>query len=391
LADGAHTALEGDQYRDEIVVTVKDDAAAEAVRFASPLDGAIVPPVFDVSMAAAGLLVEPAGEIVDGSGHLHILVDTDFVAAGEIITNDEQHLHFGAGQLETTLELEAGEHVLRLQLADGAHTALDGDQYRDEITVMVEEGAAAQSVRFVTPVDGDATDETFAVQMSVAGLFVEGSGAVLREAGGHMHILVDTDFIEAGTVIPKDEQHVHFGGGQTAAELTLSPGEHTLRLQMANGAHIAMDGDQYRDEITITVGEASAEAEVEETDEEVEAETEAEAETETEVMAASDASAENREPEDLWTSMACSACHRLDEKQSADNIGQPGPHMGNISETAGTRVAGQSAVEYLTASIIAPNEYINEGYFENVMPQNFAEQMSAEEIDSLVSWLLDTY
>jgi len=35
--------------------------------------------------------------------------------------------------------------------------------------------------------------------------------------------------------------------------LTLKPGVHVLRLQFANGAHIALDGDQYRDEITVTV------------------------------------------------------------------------------------------------------------------------------------------
>jgi hypothetical protein len=30
-------------------------------------------------------------------------------------------------------------------------------------------------------------------------------------------------------------------------------GVHTLRLQVANGAHIALEGEQYRDEITVTV------------------------------------------------------------------------------------------------------------------------------------------
>jgi len=301
FANGAHIALAGDEYRDEIVVTVKEDAPAESVRFTSPLDGAIVPPSFELSMAAAGLLVEPAGEVVEGAGHLHILVNTDFVPAGEVIISDEQHLHFGAGQLETTLDLPPGEHLLRLQLANGAHIALDGDQYRDEITVIVEEDAPAQSVRFVTPVNGDSTDETFAVQMSVAGLFIEGAGAVLREVGGHMHILVDTDFIEPGNVIPNDEQHIHFGGGQTMAELTLAPGEHTVRLQMANGAHIAIEGDQYRDEIVIMVGENSVEEEDSNADagDSLGDDIEAAAETADGITAVSDESIALRTPQDL--------------------------------------------------------------------------------------------
>jgi formylglycine-generating enzyme required for sulfatase activity len=110
----------------------------ERVRFAAPADGATVPPVFEVGMAATGLTVEPAGEIHEGAGHFHILLDTDFVLPEELIPFDENHLHFGQGQITTTLELEPGEHVLRLQFANGAHQALEGDQYRDEITVIVE-------------------------------------------------------------------------------------------------------------------------------------------------------------------------------------------------------------------------------------------------------------
>ena len=59
--------------------------------------------------------------------------------------------------------------------------------------------------------------------------------------------------LRAAKPIPMDETHLHFGKGQTSTELTLEPGEHTLRLQMANGAHIAQDGPQYHDEITVTV------------------------------------------------------------------------------------------------------------------------------------------
>ena len=71
-------------------------------------------------MAATGLVVEPSGEINEGAGHFHILVDTDFVPAGQVIPTDEQHLHYGQGQTEISLELAPGEHTLRLQFADGA-------------------------------------------------------------------------------------------------------------------------------------------------------------------------------------------------------------------------------------------------------------------------------
>lgn len=144
-------------------------------------------------------------------------------------------------------------------MANGAHVALDGEQYRDDIRIVVEEDAPAKQVRFVEPQDGSIVAPTFNVQMT-AGLFVESSGAVLRSEGGHMHSLIDTDFLEPGEVIANDDQHRHFGGGQLTTKLTLEPGEHTLRLQMANGAHVALDGEQYRDEIMITVDEVAEDA-----------------------------------------------------------------------------------------------------------------------------------
>ena len=109
----------------------------ESVAFASPADGATVTSPFEVVMVANGLTVEPAGEIHEGAGHFHILIDTDFIAPGELIPFDDNHRHFGQGQLTTMLDLKPGVHILRLQFANGADIALDGDQYRAEITVNV--------------------------------------------------------------------------------------------------------------------------------------------------------------------------------------------------------------------------------------------------------------
>ena len=86
-------------------------------------------------MSATGLTVEPAGAIRSGAGHMHILVDTDFVPLGDVIINDESHKHFGKGQLTTPITLTPGLHVLRLQFGNGAHIAFYGSQYRDTITV----------------------------------------------------------------------------------------------------------------------------------------------------------------------------------------------------------------------------------------------------------------
>ena len=104
------------------------------VFFTQPLDGASVRPPVQVAMGAEGMIVEPAGTVREGAGHFHIAVDTPCVDAGETIPAGAAHVHFGKGQTQATLDLEAGQHTLCLQAGDGAHTAFGAT---DRITVAV--------------------------------------------------------------------------------------------------------------------------------------------------------------------------------------------------------------------------------------------------------------
>ena len=96
-----------------------------------------------------------------------------------------------------------------------------------------------------------------------------------------------------------------------------------------------------------------------------------------------------RPPQELFVSMTCVACHNLNAPQDAQNRGPVGPNMGNIHETAATKVAGEDAPTYVYNSITNPNAFVNETYTAGIMPQNFTEKMSEEEIQSLVEWILD--
>ncbi|MCE7982608.1 MAG: cytochrome c [Caldilinea sp. CFX5] len=96
-----------------------------------------------------------------------------------------------------------------------------------------------------------------------------------------------------------------------------------------------------------------------------------------------------RPPQQLFTALGCAGCHKLDQDQTADNIGQPGPNLRNLPQEAGNMVPGEDATTYVHNSIVNPNAFVLPGYVGGIMPQNFTDQMSAEEIDSLVAWLLD--
>ena len=52
-----------------------------------------------------------------------------------------------------------------------------------------------------------------------------------------------------------------------------------------------------------------------------------------------------------------------------------------------SRVEGQSAVEYLRTSIIDPNTYIVEGFQPNIMPSNFGEKLTLQDMADLLAFL----
>jgi hypothetical protein len=123
------------------------DGGGGSVSIASPDDGARVQSPFDVTMQPDGFTVEPVGNVRDGAGHFHVMVDASCVAPGERIP-DGAHRHFDDGASEAELDLLPGEHTLCLQAGDGAHAALD---LTDEITITVV-GAAGTA----TEAEGEA-------------------------------------------------------------------------------------------------------------------------------------------------------------------------------------------------------------------------------------------
>lgn len=108
------------------------------VFFTNLSDGATVSSPLKVTMGAENFAIQPAGEIVDGTGHLHITVNAECTPVGEVVVNDETHLHYGKGQMEAELALPPGQHTLCLQAANGAHIALPGEGMTQKVTVTVQ-------------------------------------------------------------------------------------------------------------------------------------------------------------------------------------------------------------------------------------------------------------
>lgn len=80
---------------------------------------------------------------------------------------------------------------------------------------------------------------------------------------------------------------------------------------------------------------------------------------------------------------ACNTCHSLEAGQAL-----VGPSLNGIGALAATRVGGMSAEEYLHESIIDPNTYVVEGFGSGIMPDTYETQLSEEQLNDLVAFLL---
>jgi hypothetical protein len=74
----------------------------------------------------------------------------------------------------------------------------------------------------------------------------------VRPGTGHHHLFINAVDIEENVVIPFDNQHKHYGKGQTEAEIFLQPGKYKLTLQFGDGAHRSY-GTAFRKTISINV------------------------------------------------------------------------------------------------------------------------------------------
>ena len=112
--------------------------AGAEVYIISPKDGAKVKSPVTVVFGLKGMGIAPAGIKFDNTGHHHLLVDTDVPAdLTQPLPANENHVHFGKGQTETSLTLSPGKHTLQLLLADFTHTPHDPAVISKKITITV--------------------------------------------------------------------------------------------------------------------------------------------------------------------------------------------------------------------------------------------------------------
>jgi Domain of unknown function (DUF4399) len=96
---------------------------------------------------------------------------------------------------------------------------------------------AGAEVYFIDLKDGATVPANLKIYFGLRNMGVAPAGSD-RENSGHHHLLIDTELPPLDQPIPNDFNHLHFGAGQTEAEITLKPGQHTLQLLLGDQNHI---------------------------------------------------------------------------------------------------------------------------------------------------------
>lgn len=114
---------------------------------------------------------------------------------------------------------------------------------------------AGAAVYFIALEDGAVVESPFRVRFGLTGMGVAPAG-VEKANTGHHHLLMNTEPPQGEDLdysIPADDNHRHFGGGQTEAMVDLPPGKHTLQLLLGDQNHIPHNPPVMSSKLTITV------------------------------------------------------------------------------------------------------------------------------------------
>jgi hypothetical protein len=242
-----------------------------AVYFIDLKDGATIPPKTVIHFGLRGMGVAPAGSDRENAGHHHLLIDTELPPLEESIPADFNHLHFGAGQTEAELNLPPGPHTLQLLLGGKDHVPHSPPVMSERIRVIVAEpheqhnatagpnqrhpSPPGAKVYFIYPTNGAYISRTPRIRFGLTNMGVAPAG-LERANSGHHHLLIDTPLPPTDEPIPNDPNHLHFGAGQTEAQVTLALGVHTLQLVLGDNNHVPHDPPVLSKPIRVTVTES---------------------------------------------------------------------------------------------------------------------------------------
>jgi cytochrome c551/c552 len=85
----------------------------------------------------------------------------------------------------------------------------------------------------------------------------------------------------------------------------------------------------------------------------------------------------------IGTNAGCVTCHSTEK-----GVTIVGPSLAEIATTAATAEPGMTAEAFIKESIVDPNKVVTQGFNANIMPQNWSQVLTEQQIDQLVAYLM---
>jgi hypothetical protein len=206
------------------------------------IDGNVVNLALDVS----GIdIVKADGDTSGDSGHFHVFIDTEPVAAGEAVPVGDPKIVHSADNPVVIPGLSIGDHTFTVVLGDGAHNRI-GDA-SDSVAVHVD-GPELDATAPATIAAG----EPLNIDVAVSGLTLVKADGDTSGKTGHLHVFVDVPPVAPGVAVPVGDPKIIHSATSPVTVTGLEPGDHTIWVVFGDGAHIALT-KPVRDKVVVKV------------------------------------------------------------------------------------------------------------------------------------------
>lgn len=88
----------------------------------------------------------------------------------------------------------------------------------------------------------------------------------------------------------------------------------------------------------------------------------------------------------VFTANGCGGCHQLAD---AGSSGTTGPSLDKLAASARENGGGKPLEAYVRESIVTPDKVVVEGFPPGTMPQNFGKDLTPQQLDALVAYLVE--
>jgi len=213
-------------------------AEAPTLSIASPKDGEeIKGNVASLQLSTDYIkIVKADGDTSGKSGHFHVFVDKDPVAAGEVIPNEKGAIFHSAANPVLVPGLAIGDHTLTVVLGDGAHKRIGTVEAKVKVKVT---GPSLQAT-----IDSELpTGQEGMLQVKVDGVTLVKPAEDNGPAGktGHLHVLIDPETppkADGQAIAPAVENKIIHTVDTAYKIKGLGPGEHIIWVVLGDKAHV---------------------------------------------------------------------------------------------------------------------------------------------------------